>query len=224
MAGFEKVVLATGEPRADYIRRRLAEGAPVKTVLAEINAAGFYSGLPGKTWPASVVYAEQKRATPKPAIKEPPAEDEITIDTTVPPQFEGILTEEDMAEVHAEAKAILRKSQREKAKKEALAEATRELERQAKLAVERGAPKGDMVDVQIDLAPYTADIKLDGKVFEHGTIRRVERKVAAVLMEQMQRSWQHEEGLRGKNDRPYRRNLAQRGITANNYQAAMVKA
>ena len=38
MANFEKVKLATGEHRGDYIVRRLKEGAKVAEVHAEINA------------------------------------------------------------------------------------------------------------------------------------------------------------------------------------------
>jgi hypothetical protein len=37
----------------------------------------------------------------------------------------------------------------------------------------------------------------------------------------MQRSWQHEDSLRGKNDRVGRRTLAARGLTANNAMQAV---
>jgi hypothetical protein len=223
MAGFEKVLLATGEPRAEYIRRRLAEGANVKTITAEINAPGFYSGPEGKKWPESTVYAEKRKAAPKPAAKveEPPAEEPAL---EVPPEYEDILTPEDIVEVQAEAAAALKKKQRAQARKELLAKATQELEREARLAAQRGVARGDMVDVHIDLAPYAPDIRLDGQRYEHGRTYRVPRKVYAVLAEIMQRSWQHQEGLNGKNERPYRRTLVERGITANNYQAAAVRA
>ncbi len=67
MAGFEKVKLATGEFRGEYISRRLGEGADVKTVHAEINAPGFYSGAEGKSWPETVVYAEKRKLGAKTA-------------------------------------------------------------------------------------------------------------------------------------------------------------
>jgi hypothetical protein len=207
MAGFEKVKLLTGEYRADYIRRRLVEGIAVKQIVEEINAEGFFSGTPGKPWGLSVVYAEQQKmkAPPAPVLRATPVKHNAEA-PAVPPEYEGILEPEDVAEIQAEAQAALKKKQREQARKELLAKATQELEREARLAAERGAAKGDLVDVIIDLAPYAPDIRLDGKIFMHGTMPRVTRKVAAVLQEQMQRSWQHDAGLKGNhNENAYRR-------------------
>jgi hypothetical protein len=207
MAGFEKVKLLTGEYRADYIRRRLVEGIAVKQIVEEINAEGFFSGTPGKPWGLFVVYAEQQKmkAPPAPVLRATPVKHDAEA-PAVPPEYEGILEPEDVAEIQAEAQAALKKKQREQARKELLAKATQELEREARLAAERGAAKGDLVDVIIDLAPYAPDIRLDGKIFMHGTMPRVTRKVAAVLQEQMQRSWQHDAGLKGNhNENAYRR-------------------
>jgi hypothetical protein len=239
MAGFEKVLLATGEPRADYIRRRLQDGADVKTITAEINAPQFFTGPAGARWAPGVVYAEQSKLKGKPArsavpaVSEPAAadaaEDEkelkgIDADIEVPAEFEGILDAKDMAEIKAEAALSLRKKDRAAARKAALAKVTAELEREARLAMQRGVARRDMVDIHIDLAPYAPNIRLDGQTFEHGRTYRVPRQQYAVLSEQMQRTWQHQEGLNGKNERPYRRTLIERGITANGYQAAMVRA
>lgn len=231
MSGFEKIKLATGEFRGEYIQRRLQEGISVKAIHGEINHPDMYSGPEGKSWPESVIYAEKRKlgltrkgnATPAvetaPRLNEEPQDDGEVPDLTpaeVPAEYEDILDPEDVKEVYSEAAAALKKKQRALARKELLAQATRELEHEAKLAQERGRARGDMVDVVINLAPYTADIRLDGKSYMHGRTYRVTRKVAAVLQEQMQRSWQHQEGLNGKNERPYRRTLADRGITANN--------
>jgi hypothetical protein len=232
MTSFEKAQLATGEPRVEYIRRRLAEGAAVKIVHAEINSPGMYGGPAGKDWPASIVYNEKRKLEAVPRSIKPlatAADGEIpdrapalsARDVIVPPEYEDILTAEDVAEVHAEAQRKLKLKQKEAAKKDLLAKATQDLERESRIAAQRGAAKGDMVDIQIDLAPYAPDLRLDGVPYEHGRQYRVPRKVYNVLMEQMQRSWQHEDSLHGKNDRVGRRTLEQRGLTANN--ASMVR-
>ena len=228
MANFEKVKLATGEHRGDYIVRRLKEGAKVAEVHAEINAEGRYAGLPGKEWPVGVVYAAQRKlrdATPKPAAKraapeeDAPAVREPSTDAEplpVPAKYEGVLDAEDMAEIQAEAAEIVRKKRREAARKDALLYATQELEREARLADQRGAARGDNVDVYIDLAPAVCvgkarhlmppAIVLDGHHYIHGTTQRVPRAVAAVLNEQIQRSWQHDRSLSGNHDEnAYRR-------------------
>ena len=209
MAGFEKTKLTTGEFRADYIARRLAEGATVKTVHGEINAPGFYSGPDGSSWPQSVVYAAQRK---KPTASVPEvartAAPEVDLDAKtveVPPEYEDVLTSEDMAEIKAEAAAELKKEQRKSARKEMLARAKADLQREAAALAQQGGPRADMVDLTIDLAPYAADIRLDGRPYPHGKQVRVPRKVAAVLAEQMERSWKHQEGLSGANENAYRK-------------------
>lgn len=209
MAGFEKTKLATGEFRADYIARRLAEGATVKTVHGEINAPGFYSGPDGSSWPQSVVYAAQRKK-PTASVSEVArtAAPEVDLDAKtveVPPEYEDVLTSEDMAEIKAEAAAELKKEQRKSARKEMLARAKADLQREAAALAQQGGPRADMVDLTIDLAPYAADIRLDGRSYPHGKQVRVPRKVAAVLAEQMERSWKHQEGLSGANENAYRK-------------------
>lgn len=231
MAGFEKVKLATGEPRSDYIQRRLREGADIKQIVSEINAPGLYSGAEGGRWADAVVYAEKRKLASargkeasKPIVAEAEQQDvagDLDAATVeVPPEYEDILSAEDVAAVQVEAQQKFKAKQREQARKELLAKAEKDLEREARLAQQRGEARGDMVDVTIDLATYADHIRLDGVVYRHGETRRVTRKVAAVLYEQMQRSYQHQDSLSGKAERPYRRTLAERGVTANAYQKA----
>ena len=209
MAGFEKTKLTTGEFRADYIARRLAEGATVKAVHGEINAPGFYSGPDGSSWPQSVVYAAQRKkpttSVPEVARTTAPEVDLDAKTLEVPPEYEDVLTSEDMAEIKAEAAAELKKEQRKSARKEMLARAKADLQREAAALAQQGGPRADMVDLTIDLAPYAADIRLDGRSYPHGKQVRVPRKVAAVLAEQMERSWKHQEGLSGANENAYRK-------------------
>lgn len=222
MSGFEKTKLATGEFRSDFIRRRLGEGAAAKDIVTEINAPGLYSGPEGKSWPDSVVYAEKRKLEAAKKASATASTDDVapaarkggrtSADTDtdaaalkVAPEHEGILDETDMKSIREEAAAALRKKQRAEARKQALAQATVELEHEARLAAQRGVAKGDNVDINIDLAPFADRIVVDGKTYMHGAMVRVPRKVAASLQEQIQRTWQHQEGLQGKNENAYRK-------------------
>lgn len=229
MAGFEKTKLLSGEFRKDYILRRLAEGATVKAIHGEINAPDLYAGLEGKAWPESVVYAAKpkpeappavtiKTAVTKPATKAVPDVALTLADVAVPPEYEGILDAEDIAEVRAEAAELLRKEQRAQARKDLLKQATADLKRELALEAQRGEARGDMVDVTIDLAPYSDRLAIDGVPYLHGKTYRVPRRVYNTIAEMLQRSWQHEGTLHGANDRPYRRSLNERGLTANNFR------
>lgn len=222
MPGFEKTKLATGEFRGEYIVRRLKEGAGVKDIHAEINAEGLHTG--DRPWPASIIYVEQRKMQTKLAKRAPElvdASEPAPVDqkaNAVPPEYEEVLTPEDMAEVRKEAADAWRAKQRKQARKDMLARFTTDLEREARIAAQQGSAKGGLIDVTIDIAPYAEDIRLDGISYRHGTTHRVPRNVACVLMEQMQRSWEHEASLHGASDRPYRRTLNQRGVTANNFR------
>lgn len=216
MAGFEKVFLASGEGRTEYIKRRLAEGTPVATITTEINAEGMYSGPAGKSWPPSVVYAQKAKVeTPaKPALDEDEPVMKVPLrprtpsiaetlaahddSASVPPEYEGILNADDVADIKAEAAEAVRKAQRKKARAALLAQATQELQREAEAEMKRGRARGDMVDVGIDLAPYAPFVAIDGEVFYHGMTYRVARPVAKVLQEQMARSWLHQDSISGQ--------------------------
>lgn len=247
---FEKIFLANGEPRAEYVERRLKEGAATAAILAEINAPELYSGSAGGIWGVHVVNAAKHKLQPKaqtakadligeahpkrPAYLDEPkrmqnetkpsdligeahpksAPDkggeapgwdiEVDSDETVAPkrpvpaEAEGILDAEDVAEVYAEAEKALRAEQRKTARADLLKKAKAELQREAKEAELRAGPKGDMVNVYIDLAPFAEYISLDGRRFYHGKTELVKRDQANVIMEQCQRSWQHQEGISGK--------------------------
>jgi hypothetical protein len=213
---FEKVLLATGEGRSEYIQRRLTEGATVSAIHGEINAAGLYSGPEGKSWPTSVVIAQKAKVAPKPAAKTalPDVKYEAVGDVVVPPQYEGILTPEDIAEIQEEAAEQVRAAQRKKARATMLADARAALEREAVIEMRRGAARGDMVDVSIDLATYAPFLRIDGEVFYHGATYRVGRDKAKVLQEQMQRSWAHERSLAGPETQFFRqRNMLLNGRT-----------
>ena len=146
--------------------------------------------------------AKLKVAAPEPE-PEPKVKLEAAAKMAVPEEYEGILDEEDVAQVYAEAQKAIDDRKRKAARKALLIKAREDLERNARDLELAGMPKGDMVDVVINVAPYAAiskeatGLRIDGRTFEHGQMYRVTRAVAKGLMEQMQWSWRHEASLRG---------------------------
>lgn len=248
---FEKIVLMTGEPRAEYIQRRLAAGIVPKAILAEINHTAMYSGKIGEQWPIAVIYVEKKKLDA--AVKALKIAKEMkdiantTIEASskfsqpfaekvdfaegeelkatlpeVPDAYEGILSPEDVADVYAEAGAKVKADAIKKAKAELLAKAEAELKREAHLAQLRAeATSGDLIDVDMDLAPYTDRMWVNQRVFMHGVRYRVRVDVARLLLETMQRSWDHEKSTKGERTD---RNRPRNQVIGHNFQAQGVRA
>lgn len=59
-------------------------------------------------------------------------------------------------------------------------------------------PSDELLNVTIDVAPYVPFIMLDGVQFFHGYTYQVANRVRMVLMEQMQRSWLHQDEIDGR--------------------------
>lgn len=204
---FTPVVLKNGTERQAYIRTRLKQGATVREVTDEINSPELYSGPEGKSWDAATVSAIKAKLTPKkdPFLKvqgtDPVDEPEEKLDITgvvVPPEYEDILTAEDIADIRLEAAKNVRSAARKKARKEMLTRMEQELHRSAAAAAQQGQARGDLVDVPIDLAEYAPGITLDGVFYSHGTTPRVRRDVANVLREQAARTWTHQQSISGQ--------------------------
>lgn len=67
-------------------------------------------------------------------------------------------------------------------------------------------PAPDLVEVNINLAPFANRITLDGMVFFHGGKYTVPRSVANSLVDVMSQTWRHEREVRGEvNPNAYRR-------------------
>lgn len=70
----------------------------------------------------------------------------------------------------------------------------------------RHTPAEQYVRIVIDAAPYVKNFMLDGEMFFTGYEYKVRRSVAAVLNEQMQRSFMHQDEIDGRSKfAPYRR-------------------
>lgn len=227
---FEKVVLKSGVERGAYIRTRLEQGATTREIAAEINSPELYTGPEGKRWADTVVSQVRVKMAPKkdPFVKvqgtDPAPEDDDTTDEVldtagivVPPEYEGILDEQDIAEIRVDAAKNIRSAARKKARKDMLLRVEQELNQEAVKAAQQGQARGDLVDVSIDLPEYAPGITLDGVFYCHGTTPRVRRDVAAVLREQISRSWAHQASISGQKSDFFNRGSVYRSATGQQY-------
>ncbi len=67
--------------------------------------------------------------------------------------------------------------------------------------------RDDMLDILIDVAPFAADISIDGTVYQHGHWYKVDRRKYDSLREIMARSWDSEDRA-GNPNRRFRREVA----------------
>jgi len=59
-------------------------------------------------------------------------------------------------------------------------------------------PEIEYESVKIDLPPHAPDVRIDGRVFQHGLTYKVTAVQAASMREIMFRAWSHEEEVRGQ--------------------------
>lgn len=96
-----------------------------------------------------------------------------------------------------------KKALREEAAKTVLEELTQEARdeyfKRAIAEVRREhTPRDQIIPVTIDIAPFVPYIAIDGVQYFHGYSYQVPRSRAAVLYEQMQRSWLHQDEIDGR--------------------------
>jgi hypothetical protein len=113
-----------------------------------------------------------------------PKEAKFPVDVT-------LLTEEDRIALTKEAERSVLEEQKQDARDKYYADQIKRI-RQKKIPAER------MFDVEINCAPYVPFIMLDGTQFYNGYTYRVPQGVAAVLREQCQRSWNHQDEVDGR--------------------------
>lgn len=103
----------------------------------------------------------------------------------------NLLTEEEKEALTAEARQMILKDMKQDARDKYF---DREV---AKLRREH-IPSDQFMRLTISSAEYVPYFMLDGDRYYNGYTYDVPQRVAAVLMEQMQRSWQHQEEINGR--------------------------
>lgn len=89
------------------------------------------------------------------------------------------------------------------------------------LPVQKGplTPPTSMETVSVDLAPFADRLVIDGTIYMQGRSYELDSRVAAVVKEQMARTWEHQAEIEGKDTQFYTKNrLAQTAIHANTGQ------
>lgn len=76
--------------------------------------------------------------------------------------------------------------------------------------------------VTIDLAPYCDRLLIDNVAYLQGVTYTVTAAKAAVMREQMQRTWNHQAEIDGKNENFYRRQRGARVVPVGEHGAAVI--
>lgn len=116
-----------------------------------------------------------------------------------PPTDISLLTDVEKKELRQQAKESVLEEMKQEARDEYF--------RQALTSVRRkNAPAAQIVEIFVDIAPFLPYISIDGVQYFHGYTYQVERTKAAVMYEQMQRSWLHQDEIDGRSRyNPYRK-------------------
>lgn len=107
----------------------------------------------------------------------------------------AILTDAEVDAARAKARKKIDDERRKLAAKMVEEEESRRLQEEENLRPDDD-PGGDMVTIQIDIAPYAPNIKIDGRQLWQGQIVTCKRRVADSIREIMFNTWRHEHTLK----------------------------
>ena len=110
---------------------------------------------------------------------------------------DGLLTEAEIADIKAKARAEIMADKKGKAKQEMLASEKQRLMREEGLTTGNGH-QDQIMSISIDLAPYAPYININGQCYYHGRTYQVPRHVADTLRDQMFQTWKHQNQIDGK--------------------------
>lgn len=120
------------------------------------------------------------------------------IDTPMPADMSSLSDEDRVSLSREAAKSV--KEESEQVSRDAFYAAEVSRLRAARIPADR------LVHVTVDIAQFAANIMLDGVQYFHGFTYEVPHRVRLVLMEQMQRTWQHQDEIDGRSRfAPHRR-------------------
>lgn len=151
--------------------------------------------------------AEGRRAARlrKAEEKENPASEPEMVDASGP-----LLTDAELAEIRRQAAAKIEaeradalRADKQKAMKKALDEEIRRQRQEAGLSNHMD----DLLQILIDVAPFSGNVTIDGTVYEHGRWYTVDRRKYETIREICARSWDAEDRA-GNPNRKFYRNVA----------------
>lgn len=138
-----------------------------------------------------------KPNTAKPAAPAKPPIEIITAEERAMLDPEGLLTDAEIRDIRAKARADIMADKRTQLKSRLI-----EREKQ-RLKVEEGLTTGnshqdEMVNITIDLPTFAPYINVNSTAYWHGRTYPVSRHVADSLRDQMHMSWKHQNQIDGK--------------------------
>jgi len=110
---------------------------------------------------------------------------------TMPPADFSLLTEEERKALREAARESILEEMKQEARDKFYAKERENLRRAQ-------VPADKIVDIEINSAPYVPHFLIDGKPYYNGYTYKVPSRLAAVLYEQMQRSWRHQDEIDGR--------------------------
>lgn len=147
---------------------------------------------------------KKKREVPTPPTRE------IKYERVVDAKAATALSEEEIAAIREKARLQVINEMKDKAERALLAQFVVE-ERELLI------PEEEMVEIFLNLAPHSNYIMLDGKQYHHEHWYRVRRPVFAVLTEQMNRGWAHDDQTQVSDEKGRRRWRPPTGIGFDNF-------
>ena len=141
----------------------------------------------------------------KPLNLKPMADDEI----------ESLLTPDERAQIELEAEADALEAKKAQAREQYRQKLREDRQRAAGLLEPQ-------VMVTIDCAPYADRITIDNRVFLQGQRYTVPQSQFAVIAETMQRTWEHQAEIDGKDENFYRKARNPRVVPTADGQGAQV--
>lgn len=127
------------------------------------------------------------------------------IDNFDEPEHENdkpLFSPKELAEIKAKAREEILSEKKAAAKKDLIAKEKLRLQREEGLTT-GNSHMDQIVSINIDLAPYSDRILVNGSAYWHGQRYSVPRHIAMSLQETMFRSWQHQAEIKGESLREF---------------------
>lgn len=123
--------------------------------------------------------------------------DELLTEAAAPPSSE--LTEKEKLELEAEAAVEVAKELKAANRKAFKDAAKQRLKKQKLFQAGKDETGDDTQLILVNLGPCAGYVRLDNEVYHHGRAYRLGKGKAQVLLDQMHRTWLHENEIQGKN-------------------------
>jgi len=111
----------------------------------------------------------------------------------------GVFTAEELKELELKAQAEFEEENKTSAAAAFKEETKRKLRQKAMFAAGKDTEGEDVESIQINLAPHSPYITLDGRLYYHGLSYKFTQAQAQTIKDVMARTWQHEREIGGAN-------------------------